>query len=184
MSEIYAPEEDSYLMSDVLKKELKKLLIVNSELKLLEIGVGSGINLDVALKVGVNRKNIIGTDINNKAVSHCKSLGFKVIKSDLFSNVKGKYNLIIFNPPYLPLDKDEPKSSRMATTGGRKGNEIIIKFLKQAQRHLNKDGKIFLITSSLSKLVDFNELGYKTKEISSTKLFFEKIYVWELKIME
>ena len=184
MYEIYEPAEDSYLMSDVLKKELKKLLIVNSELKLLEIGVGSGINLDVALKVGVNRKNIIGTDINSKAVSYCKSLGFKVIKSDLFSNVKGKYNLIIFNPPYLPLDKDEPKSSRMATTGGRKGNEIIIKFLKQAQRHLNKDGKIFLITSSLSEEVNFDKLDYKAVKINYKDLFFEKLHLWKLEVTE
>ena len=111
-------------------------------MKLLEIGVGSGINLQTTLNVGVKRDNIFGSDINKKAVSHCKKLGFHVILSDLFSNIDGKFDLIVFNPPYLPLDEKEPRKSRVATTGGLHGNELIIKFLKEARKHLNREGRI------------------------------------------
>ena len=180
MSEIYEPEEDSFLMSETLSAELPRLLDKNPELKLLEIGCGSGINLSTALKAGVKINNILGTDVNNKAVKYCKSLGFNCIKSDLFSNVKGKYDVIVFNPPYLPYEKKEPKNSRLATSGGKKGGELIIKFLKGAKEHLTKSGKIFLITSSLSKSVDFNKLGYKSKKIAKKNLFFEKLFLWEL----
>src|SRR3972149_3945925 len=143
MSEIYSPAEDSYLMSETLKKVVPRLLIKKPGLALLEVGCGSGINLIAAAEVGV--KKIIGGDINVNAVKHCRKLGFNCVKSDLCESVKGKFDVIVFNPPYLPLDEREPKDSRTATTAGVLGNEIIIKFLKQAGNHLANGGKIFLI---------------------------------------
>ena len=58
-SNIYFPAEDSYLMSGNLEKEVAELLKVNSNLKFLEIGCGSGINLETALKCGVKKEKII-----------------------------------------------------------------------------------------------------------------------------
>jgi release factor glutamine methyltransferase len=175
---IYEPAEDSYLLSKVLKKQLPKLLKKNPDLKFLEVGGGSGINLQTAKDLGV--KNIFSCDLNPTAVSHCKKLGFNSVKSDLFKNIKGKFDIIIFNPPYLPEDKREPKDSRLATTGGKKGSEVINKFLKQAKSHLNKDGKIFLLTSNLTK--DINFLDYKKKLLDKEKIFFEELFVCELQI--
>ena len=43
MSEIYSPAEDSYLMSETLKKVVPRLLIKKPGLALLEVGCGSGI---------------------------------------------------------------------------------------------------------------------------------------------
>jgi release factor glutamine methyltransferase len=179
MPSIYEPAEDSFLMAKTLKEQIPKLLNKNPNLKFLEVGCGSGINLETAEKAGVKINNIIGTDINPKAVANCKKLGFNCIQSDLFDRVKGNFDIIIFNPPYLPLDKEEPKSSRAETTGGKKGNEIIIKFLEQAREHLTQEGKIFIITSSLPPNINFSGLGYSSKEIDSKKLFFEKLFVWE-----
>ena len=190
MPTIYEPSEDSYLMSEVLKKKIPKLLNKNPGLKFLEIGCGSGINLQTAFEAGIKKENILGTDINSKAVKHCKSLGFNCIKSILFEAFKGRlivkgnlvplqFDVIVFNPPYLPIDKKEPKSSRVTTTGGLYGNELIIKFLKQAGKYLNRGGRIFIITSSLARGVNFRGLGYKAKEVSSANLFFEKLSVWE-----
>ena len=174
MDEIYQPAEDSYLLSKVL--EIFLLKIDNRKLKVLEIGSGLGIQLLTLKKFGV--KNILGVDINKKAVQHCKKLGFNSSVSDLFEKVSGKYDVIIFNPPYLPEDSREPEDSRIATTGGKKGSEIINKFLKQAKNHLAKNGRIFLVTSSLTKGLDFS--GYKKKKIGEEKLFFEKLSVFEI----
>lgn len=175
MSLIYEPAEDSYLMQEVLEKEL-----LNKNIKILEIGCGSGILLEVLKKLGIN--NILGADINGGAVKHCKGLGFDCIYSDLFSNIKEKFDIIIFNPPYLPEDKNnkEDRESKLATTGGKKGSEIINRFLQQAKKHLTKDGKIFLLTSSLTK--NINWLDYKKKLIAKKKLFFEELMVWEIKV--
>jgi len=175
---LYQPAEDSYLMSRILKEQLPILIRKNPDLKFLEIGAGSGIHLQTAKNLGV--ENIFSSDIDKRAVSHCKLLGFECIHSDLFENIKDKYDIIIFNPPYLPEDSREPKSSRKQTAGGKKGNEIILRFLQEAKNHLKQHGKIFLITSSLSEDVNFENLGYDAKEIGCEKLFFERLCVWEL----
>jgi len=182
MSSIYEPAEDSYFLSSVLKKEIPKLIEKNSELKFLELGSGNGIQLETALKSGVKKENIFGIDINPRAVEHCKNLGFNCIQSDLFENFEKekKFDLIIFNPPYLPSDEREPKNSRKETTGGREGGEITIEFLKQSKPFLSKNGKIFLITSSLAEKINFLGLGYKSKKRVSEKLFFEELIGWEL----
>ena len=180
MPSIYEPSEDSYLISETLKIEIPELLTRKPDLRLLEIGCGSGINLETAVKTGVKKENIFGCDINPVAVNHCKSLRFNCIKSDLFSNIKGKFDVIVFNPPYLPKDDREPKDSGLATTAGKKGNEIIVRFLKRAKEHLAENGRIFLITSSLSKKIDFKKLGYKSEKINSKKLFFEELGVWRI----
>ena len=177
MDEIYQPAEDSYLLSKVL--EIFLLKIDNRKLKVLEIGSGLGIQLLTLKKFGV--KNILGVDINKKAVQHCKKLGFNSSVSDLFEKVSGKYDVIIFNPPYLPEDSREPEDSRIATTGGKKGSEIVNKFLKLAKNHLAKNGRIFLLVSSLTKGVDFS--GYKKKKVGEEKIFFEELFVWELKLL-
>ena len=124
---IYQPAEDSYLLSNVLEKQIPELLKSNPELKVLEIGSGSGVQLQKLKELGV--KNISACDINPEAVKHCKKLGFHCKESDLFSNIKEKFDLIIFNPPYLPRNPDEPEDSQTATTGGKTGAEIINKFL-------------------------------------------------------
>lgn len=180
MPEIYQPEEDSYFISEVLKKELPKILKINPELNFIEIGVGSGINLKTALKLGIKKENILGTDINEDAVNHCINLGFDCIKSNLFDKVKGKFDVIAFNPPYLPEDEKEPIDSKIETTGGEKGNEITIKFIQEAKNYLKDEGVIFVVTSSLSKRISFDYFGYIGKEIERKNLFFEKLSVWKL----
>jgi release factor glutamine methyltransferase len=180
---IYIPAEDSFLMSRILKQQIPFLLQKNPDLKFLEIGAGSGIHLQTASSLGIKKENIFSSDIDKRSVSHCNILGFNCIHSDLFEKITGKYDIIIFNPPYLPDDAREPKNSKTATTGGKKGNEIIIRFLQNAKNYLNTSGKIFLITSSLSADVDFNQLGYNAKEIGCEKLFFERLCIWEISVL-
>lgn len=175
---IYPPSEDSFLLSSVLKKEIPKFLRKNQNLKVLEIGTGSGIQLKSVLESGVKKQNIFSCDINKEAVNHCKKLGFNCIRSDLFKDIEGKFGIILFNPPYLPEEPAEPKDPQIATTGGKKGGEIINKFLQKAKSHLNKNGKILLVTSSLTKGIKWK--NWKKKIIARQKLFFEEIYVWEI----
>jgi len=179
MELIYSPEEDSFLLKETLEKELPELLKEKKDLTFLEIGIGSGIQIEAALEFGVKKVNIAGVDINNWAISFSKEKGFNVFNSNLFENIKDKFDLIIFNPPYLPKDEKEDEESQRITTGGKEGSEIINEFLKQAKEHLESEGKIFLLISSLTKGIDW--LNYKKKLIGEKKLFFEKLEVWELK---
>lgn len=175
---VYKPAEDSYLISEILKREIPKLVNKTPKLRILEIGAGSGVHLETLFQLGVKKQNIFSRDINPKAVNHCKKLGFNCTQSDLFEKIKRKSNVITFNPPYLPEDSKEPKDSQTATTGGKTGSEIINRFLKQAKNYLVSDGKIFLITSSLTK--DISWQNYKKKELGCENLFFEELCILEL----
>lgn len=172
MPKIYQPAEDSYFLSEVLKSQIK-----NKNLKCLDMGSGSGIQVQTLIDLGIAPKNITLVDINKKSIKHLKKnfSDSKVVQSDLFKKIKGKFDLIIFNPPYLPQNKFDKNKD---TTGGKKGSEVINEFLKHAQKHLEKNGKIFLLTSSFTEGIDF--LDYKKKLLAKKKLFFEEIYVWEV----
>jgi len=170
--EIYQPQEDSYLFADFLKKYLKK----NKPKSYLDIGTGSGILSDTASRF-INKKNILTADINPDAVKLLKKKGFNSIKTNLFSKISGNFDLITFNAPYLPLDPREPKSSQIATTGGKTGDEISVEFLKQAKKHLNKGGKIFLLISSLTPMQKIKEFKYKI--VARKKIFMEELLILE-----
>jgi len=168
---IYEPAEDSYLLQEQVKKFSKK------GMKVLDVGTGSGIQAQTAKEQGAE---VLALDINSECVKHCKNLKINTIQSNLFENVKEKFDLIIFNPPYLPEEPLEPEDSRLATTGGKKGNEILEKFLKQVKNYLNKNGKILILFSSLTPDVDkiIKENKLKFKKLSEEKIPFEKLYVY------
>lgn len=176
---IYEPREDSFLLADQVK-------ILAKNKKVIDIGTGSGIQAKTALASGAS--SVIATDINEEALQLINKNYPKIntIKSNLFENIKEnqKFDLIVFNPPYLPEDKREDPESKKATTGGKKGDEIIINFVKQAPSHLESKGSILLLISSLTpttkiiKVLESNNLSYKI--ISNKKLFMEELYVWHI----
>lgn len=168
---IYNPAEDTFLLSKHIKKYAKG--------KVLDMGSGSGYLASLAIK---NKADVLAADISKEAVNTLKKQNINAVRSDLFSNIKQRFDLIIFNPPYLPQDKDEPKDSRPSTTGGKKGNEIIIRFLRQAKNFLKKDGKILLLFSSITPdiLKVASKLKYNFKKLDQQNMFFEKLYVYLL----
>jgi release factor glutamine methyltransferase len=172
---IYQPKEDSYLLESQVKKYAKGK-------SFLDMGSGSGIQAKAALSAGASF--ILASDINESVVSALKSKGINAIQSDLFKNIKGKFDIIAFNPPYLPKDKKEDPESALATTGGKRGDEIILRFLKQAKKHLNKEGIILLIVSSLTprdRITNLlNKLSFNYKILETKKLFFESLELWEI----
>ena len=92
------------------------------------------------------------------------------------------FDLIIFNPPYLPDEKLEDEKSKRITTGGKHGYEILEKFFSQANEHLNKNGKILIVFSSLTNKNKVNKLikknDFKFQLLESKKLFFEELYCY------
>ena len=170
---IYPPGKDSFLLQKYIK------LYVKQNSKVLDLGTGSGIQGKEALKY---TKDVISSDINKECLKALKLEELKTIHSDLFSKIKGKFDLIMFNPPYLPEDVREDKEGKVALCGGKEGYEIIFRFLEQAKSHLKKDGKILLVFSSLSKkdLIEnkMKELKYSFEILESEKFFFETIYLY------
>jgi release factor glutamine methyltransferase len=166
-------------LSEFIKEKIKN----ENPKNILDIGSGSGIQAQKCIEFGVNPENLTLADINKESIKFLKTkfLNSKIIHSDLFENIKGKFNLIIFNPPYLPEDSRESEDSKLVTTGGKKGSKVINKFLTESKKHLEENGKILLLTSSLTKTINWQ--NYKKKLLGKKKLFFEELYVWELRII-
>ncbi len=165
---LYEPAEDSFLLQKQVKKYAKR--------KVLDLGTGTGIQALTALE---KTKDVLAADINQEAVNYCKKLGIKAVKSDLFSNIKERFDLIIFNPPYLPDDNLNLEDDRNYI-GGEKGSETIEKFFSQSKRHLSKNGKILVVFSSLTpdvnKIIKKHKLRFK--KLREQKFFFERLYVY------
>lgn len=178
---MYLPSEDSYLLSNCVFDYLNRLDKSSlKKLKVLDMGSGTGIQAETCVKAGVNKENILTADIDKESIKHLKSKGFKTIKTNLFSKIHKKFDLIIFNPPYLPKDEYTTKEIH----GGKEGYEIIIKFLNQAKNHLNKNGKILLLVSSLTKpeILKKKIYDYKITDIKLKRIFFEELIVWQLEL--
>jgi release factor glutamine methyltransferase len=178
---IYEPSDDSYFFEEFLKDYFSKFSKNQKQnITYLDMGTGSGILSQTALNSGIKKENILASDINPEVIEHIKEKlpKIKVIQSDLFQKIEGRFNIITFNAPYLPKDKNEPKDSQLATTGGEKGDEISLKFLQQAKAHLKEHGRIFLLISSLTPLNKIKK--FKPKIIAKKKIFFEELLILEL----
>lgn len=175
--EVYPPAEDTFLLIDNLK--------IEEDYEVLEIGTGTGL---VSIFASLNCKNVISTDINPHAVK-CATNNIKlnnrenvrVIKSDLFENIEDKYDLILFNTPYLPVIEEEHVDDdySKAWDGGESGREVIDEFIKQAPSYLKENGIIQLVQSSLSdndKSIEMLEkLGLNAEVTAIEHIFFEDI---------
>jgi len=178
MNQIYEPREDSYLLQKYVEKY--------SYGKVLDIGTGTGIQAITASK---KAKKVIATDVNKEAVKQAKLLAeierinnIEFIQSDIFSKIpKKKFNLICFNPPYLPKDKniEDP-----ALFSGKRGYDVTIRFLEQVNNYLKENGIILLISSSLasqSVINDkFKERLLDVKILEKKHVFFEDIILYKL----
>jgi len=193
-NEVYEPREDSLLLEKYVKKFAKGIV--------LDIGTGSGIQAKAAAE---KADFVIGVDINQKALDFCnrfKSDKMLFLKSDLFSffekkcitprngsfdisdiedNHFNKFDMIIFNPPYLPEDENDRD---IALDGGKKGYEIIERFLSEAKKFLAEDGLILLIFSSFTDKEKIDRLiqknGFIDEELERVHVSFEDIYCYKI----
>ena len=174
---MYEPREDSELMA----KEIEKLNLKGK--KALEIGCGSGL-----LSIIMAKKDAIVTsvDIDEKAAGASRKnaenngVSLDCTVSDLFENVTGKFDLIVFNPPYLPTDDDESDNTY---SGGLSGRETIERFMKDVKRHLNPGGYVLLLISSLTGEKEVMNL-MKSKGMTAEIIAREKVPLEELVVIE
>jgi HemK-related putative methylase len=194
---VYEPSEDSHLLQRNIARYAKGTI--------LDMGTGSGI---IALEAAKSLKveKIYAADIDKEAVSQlkkkiknstdcridsCTPNLIEVVQSNLFEYFKNKnkgktnnikFDLITFNPPYLP---DDPKVKDIALDGGKHGYELIGWFIDSLPPFLKDDGVCLLLFSSFSKKEKVLEIIQKqaldAKLIDSMKLDFEELYVYEIK---
>ncbi len=168
---VYEPSEDTFLMEKALPKNL-------TGKRVLEVGCGRGfLSVECALRGG----KVTAVDINENALNAAERLavlkGVEVdlIESNLFEKVEGKFDLILFNPPYVD-SCFEGLDGEHAWAGGKKGREVIDKFLKEFKNYLNKEGVCLLLISSINEMKqELEEKGWieieKTRLMDGEELF-------------
>jgi release factor glutamine methyltransferase len=149
---VYEPAEDSFLFAENLD--------VKEPDRVLDMGTGCGILAIVAAKKATS---VLAVDVNPYAVrcarknalhnDTCSKMDF--VEGDLFTSFRepAKFDVILFNAPYLPTEKTEGTSwIERAWTGGETGRQVIDRFVSQAPAHLEPRGHILLMQSTLANV--------------------------------
>ncbi|MCU0859532.1 MAG: methyltransferase [Thermoplasmata archaeon] len=174
--EVYNPAEDSFLILNAVE--------VQAGQTLLEMGAGSGF---VALHAAKAGAVVTAADINPHAVDCVRrnalrnDLKVEVVRSDLFENVPGLFDVIVFNPPYLPDEERTTSWVEHAWSGGREGSEVAVKFLEEAWKHLAPKGTVYMILSSVGGIMTVlraSKPHYVAGLIEEKKMFFESVFAY------
>ena len=145
-------------------EELVDLILTENpekNLKVLDIGTGSGA---IALALAKNRPDwsVTAADISQDALdlslenANAQNLNLSFIKSDCFSEISAKYDIIVSNPPYISRADEEEvglnvlhSEPHLALFADEDGLAIYRRIAESSKDYLNDGGKIYL------------EIGYK-----------------------
>lgn len=141
------------------KKAVETLRTVKQKrpLRILDIFAGSGC-IGIAILRAVPKSGVTFAEKNRRFIEeiriNLRRNGIKparvlVVQSDIFKKIRGRFDAILANPPYVGvlsrLDKNvrrfEPKE---AYWGGKDGFGVIDVFLKEARNHLLPGGTIWM----------------------------------------
>ena len=158
---VLIPQPDT----ETLVEKVLNMVDKNEKIKILDMCTGSGA-IGVSLAYYLNKSQITLADISNEAIKVAKVNAKKnkvqertrFIKTDMFENIKEKFDIIVSNPPYIKtniihtLEKQVQNEPHIALDGGEDGLEFYKILIEEAPKYLEKSGKLFL------------EIGYDQKQ--------------------
>ena len=155
---------------------------MGSHLRILDLGTGSGC-IAITLKKEIDC-HVVASDISEDAIKvalenasyHHVDIDFVI--SDIFSNIKGKFDVIISNPPYIRIDEDideivyrnEPHLALYAKENGLYYYRCILESVK---KYLNDN---FLIAFEIGEKQGNDVMKLATSYLDDVCVFLEKDY--------
>ncbi|MGB9636303.1 MAG: HemK2/MTQ2 family protein methyltransferase [Thermoplasmata archaeon] len=176
--DVYPPSEDTHLLLEVIE--------VQAGQKVLEMGTGSGY---IAIHCALKGAKVFACDISKKSIelaeknAMANGAEIQFVHSDLFKKIEGKFDVIVFNPPYLPTEKEDIVEGELnyALDGGTDGNRVINRFLREAANYLEENGVIFMLFSSHNAMAMENaKKMYECVVLKTTRFFFEELFAVKL----
>ncbi|MCK5024119.1 MAG: methyltransferase [Thermoplasmata archaeon] len=179
--DVYSPSDDTFLMLSAI--------LPRTGQSILEMGTGSGIIAMHCAKAGCK---VTAADISEKALNCARNnarlngINIQFVQSNLFSSIEEKFDMIIFNPPYLSGQDAEilAVDDKRQLIGGKGGHEISIEFMEQAVQYLSENGRIYILTSTETseKIIERARQLFLVNKIAEKHMFFETLAVWGLRI--
>lgn len=202
---VYQPAEDSALLANAVCDDLDRTggsdrrreveidgssprdESSNNTRRVLDVGTGSGY---VGLRLsGCDHLDVevVASDVNPHAVRRAATEGLAVVRGDLVAPfVDSTFDVVVFNPPYLPTDPALEQDDWMerALSGGQDGRMVIDRFLDTVGRVLAPNGVVYLLVSSLTDVDAVVEragdAGFSASGIADESFPFETLTVLKL----
>jgi release factor glutamine methyltransferase len=173
-SQVYPVREDTLLLLGAALAEARP-----SD-RVLEIGTGSGyVARHLAGKVAL----VVATDVNPHACRAAASPGVRVARADLTAGIRGQFDLVLFNAPYLPTRPEERMDDWLerALDGGETGREVIARLLPDLPRVLVPGGRLLLVVSELTGVEEvlrlLGEAGFGAEIVREERVEGERLMV-------
>lgn len=137
---------------------VEKLFLHASPTRVLDMGTGSGC-IGLSLAAAWSGAQVTLVDVSEEALELARLNGDKTglaagnlrfVRSDLFAELEGTFDLIVANLPYIPtaeipgLSREVRRDPMLALDGGADGLGIIQRLIEESPRHLNVDGWLAL----------------------------------------
>lgn len=182
--------------TEILARKAIDIINKNNLKSALDIGTGTGIlactiakytlSKTTALDVSDNALKIAEENIKNLDLSK----KVKTLKSNLFEKVSEKYDLIVSNPPYIPLSEKATIQKEVTFdpdlalyTKDEKGLEFYEKISKNAKNYLNKNGYL-LFEMGLGQSEDIKQTleqeGYKNIQIEKDLAGIDRVIIAQI----
>ncbi len=160
---VLIPQPDTEILVEEVIKISKD---IDKKISILDICTGSGC-IGISLSKNISNSYITMVDKSDKALEVAKincdknlsdNRNINIIKSDMFKNIKEKFDFIISNPPYIKttkiktLSKQVQKEPKMALDGGEDGLKFYKILINEGYKFLNDGGYLCL------------EIGFDQKE--------------------
>jgi release factor glutamine methyltransferase len=174
--QVYPVREDTLLLLEAALDEVKP-----SD-RVLDLGTGSGY---IARHLVGKAALIIATDVNPHACRMASSEGggVGVARSDLTAGLRGHFDLILFNPPYLPTKPGERMDDWLekALDGGENGRGVIQRLLPDLPRVLAPGGRLLLVLSEVTGVEEvlalLTDAGFSAKVVRRDRVEGEDLLV-------
>ncbi|HEV8359847.1 MAG TPA: HemK2/MTQ2 family protein methyltransferase [Candidatus Thermoplasmatota archaeon] len=178
-ADVYGPREDTELMLRALD-----LHDVAEGDRACDVGTGTGA---LALALARRGARVLATDVNPAAIrlaranAHRNGLAARVdaVRASLLAPLRGPFDLVVFNPPYLPVEGELPGELPKSWEGGLQGLGWAPLFLAGLHRCLAPGGRALVAVSSLGRPGAFAALaasrGFVAQAVASAKLPWETL---------
>ncbi len=191
--DVLIPRPETELLVQVAEEIANSSHAISGSKRILDLCTGSG-NIAIALTKKLSDCKIVASDISEKALALARDNAkthqverIEFIKSDLFDDLKGPFDIVVSNPPYISgpefsgLQEEVLKEPRIALYGGEDGLDFYRRIFNTAGKFLN-DGGYVVVEIGYGQAIAVKDIcegvkGFKTAGIKKDLSGIDRVIV-------